>query len=257
MAFTPLPPIAKPGKAKLKLPLLIGAAVVVIAALAVGGIVVFGGDDRGGNIATKRASGVVEDATNSARLARDVPAVLLRNCPFDGLEDLAAKAPKEFDAAAAAEGDVQAAVTQTSERDDPELIQCVIGSDDPTYGVAAGALPPTDIQAFISRTLTEATAKFQDTERFRGGTLLPFCTKPDDGSDRTPICSTAWYDSQLLVAIFTTGRGSSTDVTTAWLKTELPTLVTDLEQAETKVKIDDSTGGTSDTGGTAPSDTTG
>ena len=254
VAFTPLPPIAKPSKKNGKLPYLIAGAVIVVAALVVAGIVVFGGSDGGsGNIATRTASGAVEDAGNAAQVPRDSPGVELRTCPFGGIDDLAAKAPDGFDAETAASGDIQAAVTQTGERSDPQLIQCAIGDDTLRYGVVAVALPPTDIQAFLDRSLTEATGKFQDTEKFRGGTLLPFCTKPDAGSDRKVICATTWYDSQLLVGLFASGDGASTDVTTAWLKTELTTLVKDLEQTDTKVKVV----ATDDTVATVSTDTTG
>ena len=46
------------------------------------------------------------------------------------------------------------------------------------------------------------------------------------------MCATAWYDKQLMAAIFTTGKGSSTDVTTAWIKEDLDDVVEDLEGAD-------------------------
>jgi hypothetical protein len=90
--------------------------------------------------------------------------------------------------------------------------------------------------------VTEATANFEGTEQFRGGTLLPFCTTPDKGSGRPAICATAWYDKQLLVAQLASGQGAtSADLTTAWLKKDLSTVIKDLEQAQTKVQVDDTT----------------
>ena len=132
----------------------------------------------------------------------------LKECPFGGIDDLADDAPKGFDAAAAAKGDDRAIVNQTDQRDDPLLLQCATGNEDGTllYGVAAAALPPTELKDYISRTLTDATAEFEATSSFRGGTLLPFCTKPDEGADVKALCATAWYDKQLMAAIFTTGR---------------------------------------------------
>lgn len=271
VAFTPLPPIVAPSKKNRKLPYLIAGAVIVVAALVVAGIVVFGGSDGGsGNIASRKAGGAVEDAANAARVPRDATGVALRTCPIGGIDQLADKAPAGFDAQTVASGDIQAAVTKTTQSSDPQLIQCAIGDDTLRYGVVAAALPPTDIQDFLDRSLTEASGKFEDTEKFRGGTLLPFCTKPDAGSDRQVICATTWYDSQLLVGLFTSGDGASTDVTTAWLKTELSTLVTNLEQTDPKVKVvatddtidtsatADTTGDTSDTSGdTVTTDTTG
>jgi hypothetical protein len=158
----------------------------------------------------------------------------LKECPFGGIDDLANDAPDAFDAATAVKGDDRAIVNQTDQRDDPRLLQCATGNDDGTllYGVAAAALPPTELKDYISRTLTDATAEFKGTSSFRGGTLLPFCTKPDAGADVQPLCATAWYDKELLAAIFTTGTGSSTDVTTAWIKDDLDDLVGDLEGAD-------------------------
>jgi hypothetical protein len=231
--------------------------------LVVGGIVLFGGSDSGGgNISSRKASGAVEDAANAARVPRDSAGVTLRSCPFDNIDALADTAPKAFDAETAASGDIQAAVTQTKQRSDPQLLQCAIGDNTLRYGVVAAALPPTDIQAFLDRSLTEATGRFEDTEKFRGGTLLAFCTKPDAGSDRQVICATTWYDSQLLVGLFVSGDGSSTDVTTAWVKTALTTLVKDLEATDPKVEVADTgdtsgTGDTAGTGDTVTTDTTG
>ena len=262
-AFTPLPPIAPTASKKRRLPLLIAAAIMVIAALVVGAIAVFGGGDGAGNISSGKAGGAVEDSASAARVPRDAPGVVLSDCPFNGLEDLAKKAPPGFDVTAASAGDIQAAVTRTDQRNDPELIQCAIGDDTLRYGVAAAALPPTDIQDFVDRTLTEATGKFTDTARFRGGTLLPFCTRPNAGSGRPVICATAWYDSKLFVALFASGKGASTDLTTTWIKTELSTMVKNLEQSDRNVNVDttqpadtSNTSGTGDTVGTTP-DTTG
>ncbi len=108
MAFTPLPPIAAPSKKNRKLPYLIAGAVIVVAALVVAGIVVFGrsGGDNG-NIASRKAGGAVEDAANAAHVPRDAPGVALRTCPIGGLDQLADKAPAGFDAQKAASGLVQ------------------------------------------------------------------------------------------------------------------------------------------------------
>ena len=133
----------------------------------------------------------------------------MTTCPFGGIDDLADDAPDGFDAATAAKGDDRAAINQTDQRDDPLLLQCATGNEDGTllYGVTAAALPPTELKDYIGRTLTSATAEFEDTSSFRGGTLLPFCTKPDEGAEVKPICATAWYDKELMAAIFATGDG--------------------------------------------------
>jgi hypothetical protein len=237
VAFTPLPPIESPQpkkKSSKRLLIIIGAAVVVVAALVVGGLLVFGGDDGDGNVDAHKASGAVEDATTAANLGRDVHRAALKACPFDGIDDLAGDAPKGFDAATAAKGDDVAALTQTDQRDDPILLQCATANDDGTlaYGVATAALPPTELKAYIERSLNDATATFEDTSSFRGGTLLPFCTKPNDGATVQALCATTWYDKELMVAIFATGKGSATDLTTEWVKDELDDLITDLEGAD-------------------------
>ncbi len=259
---SPPAPVLAQGTRRSKLPLLI-AAIVVVAALIVGAIVLFGGSGGSDKIDSSRASGAVEDATLAAKLDRSTTLAALHDCPFGGLAELAASAPPGFDAATAAEGDVAAVITQTSTRDDPELLQCAVGQSDGSleYGIAAASNPPADIKAYISRTVTEATANFEATERFRGGTLLPLCTTPDKGSGRPVICATVWYDKQLMVAQLAWGHGAtSTDVTTAWLKKDLSTVIKDLERSQTKVQVDDTTvgttGGVTDTGGaTAPADT--
>ena len=238
VAFTPLPPITSPEPAKKsskgKLIVLVVAAVVVVAGLAVGAFLVFGGDDDEGKPDTAAASGAVEDTTVAANLDRTTHLAALATCPFDGIDDLADDAPDGFDAAEAATGDDRAVVNQTDQREDPLLLQCATGNEDGTllYGIAAAALPPTELQDYISRTLTSATAEFEATSSFRGGTLLPFCTTPDAGADVKPLCATAWYDKQLMAALFTTGDGSSTDVTTAWIKDALDDVIEDLEGSD-------------------------
>ena len=238
VAFNPLPPIgANPPqqkKSKIRLIAIIGAAVVVVAALVVGGLLVFGGDDDDGTVGTARASGAVEDVTVAADLDKTDHLGALKACPFDGVDDLAEDAPDGFDAAAAAKGDDRAVINQTDQSSDPLLLQCATGNDDGTqlYGLAAASIPPTELQDYISRTLTSATADFEKTTSFKGGTLQPFCTTPDDGAEVQPLCATAWFDKQLMVALFTTGDGSSTDVTTAWIKDDLDDVVEDLEGAD-------------------------
>ncbi len=221
-AFNPLPPINEPApkKRSKRLFVIIGAAVVVVAALVVVGLLVFGGDDDGDKVDTKTASGAVEDVTDAASLDSSTHAALLKECPFDGVDDLADDAPKGFDADGAAGGDDQALVTQSAQKEDPPLLQCSTATDDLSlgFGVVAAAQPPTGLQDYINRSLTDATGKFEHTSSFRGGTLLPFCTEPKEGSGQLPLCATVWYDKQLLTGIFTRGDGSSTDVTTAWVK---------------------------------------
>lgn len=238
VAFNPLPPIsgeqpAPAKKSRTRLIAIIGAAVIVVAALVVGGLLVFGGDDDG-NIGTTKASGAVEDTTTAAKLDRTTNIAELKECPFKGIDDLAGDAPKGFDAAKAAKGGDRAAITQTQERADPLLLQCITLTDDGAlvYGVTAAAVPPEDIQAYIGRTIQQATPKFEKTSSFRGGTLLPFCTTPDKGSDDTPLCATAWFDDDLMTAIFTSGKGASTAVTTEWIKDELDDIVEDLEGSD-------------------------
>jgi hypothetical protein len=242
----PVGPATGPGQGtrRSKVPLLIAATVVVVAAVVVGAIALFGGSSSSGKIDSSAASGAVEDATLAAKLDRSTRQAVLHDCPFPGLTDLAASAPAGFDAATAAQGEVGAVITQTSTRDDPELLQCAIGQSDGSleYGIVAASIPPADIKAYIGRTVTEATANFEGTEQFRGGTLLPFCTTPDKGSGRPAICATAWYDKQLLVAQLASGQGAtSADLTTAWLKKDLSTVIKDLDQAQTKVQVDDTT----------------
>jgi hypothetical protein len=246
-AFSPLPPInaPQPKKSSKRIYAIVGAAVVVVAALVVGGILIFGGsDDNDNKVDSHQASGVVDDVTAAAKLDKATHVARLGACPFDGLDDLAKDAPKDFDAGGAAKGDDQAAVTQTDERDDPLLLQCATGNETLQYGVAAASLPPTDLQAFIGRTLTAATPKFEDTAKFRGGTLQPFCTKPDAGSSVEEICSTVWSDKELMVAIFASGKGATTtELTTAWIKSDLDKVITDLEGADADgVKVTDTVG---------------
>jgi len=235
-AFNPLPPINAPApkKRSKRLFVIIGAAVVVVAALVVVGLLVFGGDDDGDKVDTKTASGAVEDVTDAASLDSSTHAALLKECPFDGVDDLAAGAPKGFDADGAAGGDDQALVTQSAQKEDPPLLQCSTATDDLSlgFGVVAAAQPPTGLQDYINRSLTDATGKFEHTSSFRGGTLLPFCTEPKEGSGQLPLCATVWYDKQLLTGIFTRGDVSSTDVTTAWVKEDLDDLINDLENAD-------------------------
>ena len=236
VAFTPLPPIPSPPpkkKSSKRLLIIIGAAVVVVAALVVGGLLVFGGDDGEGNVnATRPAGRWTTPPWPPSSIAPSIAPA--QGCPFDGIDDLADDAPKGFDAATAAKGDDVAAITQTDQRDDPLLLQCATSNDDGTlaYGVATASLPPTDLKAYIERSLNDAKATFEDTSSFRGGTLLPFCTKPNEGATVQPLCATAWYDKELMVAMFATGKGSATDLTTAWVKDDLDDLITDLEGAD-------------------------
>ena len=77
------------------------------------------------------------------------------------------------------------------QKEDPPLLQCSTATDDLSlgFGVVTAAQPPTGLQDYINRSLTEATAKFEDTTSFRGGTLLPFCTEPKEGSDVNSRCA--------------------------------------------------------------------
>ena len=190
-AFTPLPPINEPApkKRSKRLFVIIGAAVVVVAALVVVGLLVFGGDDDGDKVDTKTASGAVEDVTDAASLDSSTHAALLEECPFDGVDDLADDAPKGFDAAGAATTvRTRHSSRQTDAEGGPAAAAVLDRQRRPTlgFGVVAAAQPPTGLQDYINRSLTDATGKFEDTTSFRGGTLLPFCTEPKEGSDQAP-----------------------------------------------------------------------
>lgn len=252
VAFNPLPPITDPASSsapkkssKGKLIGIIAAAVVVVAGLVVAGIVVFGGGDDEGNVDAAKASGAVEDTTLAANLDRTTNLALLQECPFGGLDDLADDAPKGFDAKGAADEDDRAAITQTDQREDPLLLQCVTTNDDASlrYGVSAAAIPPTELQDYIDRTLTGATGDFESTSSFRGGTLLPFCTTPDEDSTSQPLCATVWYDKQLMASIFAGGDGATSDLTTEWIKKSLDDVIEDLEGSDPdKVTVTDTQG---------------
>ena len=118
VAFNPLPPIEtapQPKKSSTgRLIAIIGAAVVVVAALAVGAFLVFGGDDDAGKVDAAKASGAVEDTTVAAGMQRTDHLAALKECPFGGIDDLADDAPEGFDAATAAKGDDRAIVTRPS-----------------------------------------------------------------------------------------------------------------------------------------------
>jgi hypothetical protein len=245
-AFTPLPPIEAPKKKQRgNKPLFIGLGVVVLAALGAGAFLVFGRKDQAGNISSAKARNAVLDIADSAKLDNLTQSVLLKECPFDGVKELSAKAPKAFDPKDAEGGTLQAAVVQSSEKNDPELEQCLQISDDgkTLYGLGAAADPPTDLKAYLGRTLTTSKLKFDDTTKFRGGTLLPLCGDSTDASGgKITTCSTFWYDSKLMVGIAASGDGASTDVTTAWLKSELSNVVKILEQSATSVVVTDRNG---------------
>ena len=126
---------------------------------------------------------------------------LLTKCPFDGLDELADDAPKGFDAAGAADGDDQALVTQIDAEGGPAAAAVLDRHRRPVArlrGRHRGAA--ADRPAGLHQPLAHRRdGQVRGHHVVPGGTLLPFCTEPKEGSDvKVPLCATVWYDKQLL-----------------------------------------------------------
>ena len=213
------------------------AVAVVIAVLVAVGIVVLvaGGDDEGdgGIDASKAAEAVASLDEDVDAESFDAGGTTLGECPLGDIRDLAELAPRGFDAAKAAEGDVDAIAFDVGRRSDPTNFQCYLSDEDgeTTYGAVVNVMPEGDVRDYIERTVPDQSVDYEDDVKHRGGTLISYCTDPntDEGVE---FCETDWVGDGIQVGLYAIGDGADAELTSEWLIAALDVMVAELEQLD-------------------------
>ena len=207
--------------------------VVVIGAF----VVLAGGDDDDGGIDASTAANAIAalDDEVDAQSIED-GGTTLGECPVGDIRDLADLAPSGFDAAAAAESDVQPIAFDLGRRSYPTTFQCNLSSEDgdTQYGTVVNVLPDGDVRDYIERSLPYHSVDFEDDVKHRGGTLISYCGQ-SDSEGGLDLCETDWVGDGIQLGLYATGDGADSELTSAWLIASLDSMIAELE----KLNVDD------------------
>jgi hypothetical protein len=200
-------------------------------------VLVGGGDDDDGGLDASSAAEAVRSLDDEVEAeVFEAGGTTLGECPVGDIRDLVDFAPSGFDAADAAEDDVDAIAVDTSRRSDPTSFQCTVsgddgGSGDTTFGVLVNVTPEGDIRDYIDRSLPDHTVDFEDDVKHRGGKLISYCADSDidNGVD---FCETDWVGDGIELGLYASGDGADAELTSDWLIATLDTLIAELERLD-------------------------
>jgi hypothetical protein len=194
--------------------------------------------DSGGtsNLSGQKALASVHDLVDRAKLSGQGSAQL-SDCPFGNLDKLVALGPTGV-------GDIARAASQSPEIDqayqsgnegEPPIVQCFYltadessGSVQSQVGVFAAATVDGNFHSYLRGLFSQSTLHFEADQSYRGGTLVDYCGDAV-GDNGFTFCESDWHDNGIQVGVYVTGDGQSVQITGAWLKAALPTMLHTME----------------------------
>ena len=207
--------------------LIIGAVVVVLAAVGVGVFLLTKDDDASDSLSTDALLVAITDITGRAAAEPD-DSVMLDTCPAGDLGLLAAKAPTQIRQVVETANEPSAFVYQPDLAGEPPLINCTLDDESFVSGIGLGfgvAVQP--FREDLIRVLSEYDVTFDGERAHLGGTVLQFCAEPKDpqGSFRA-FCEADWFDDEVWVGVFVASDTKSSAMADEWLVAILPEVVT-------------------------------
>jgi hypothetical protein len=221
---------AKAKQAKMVAPLAIVAALVLIGVAVLVVVLSSGGDSKlDGKGAAAGFAALAADADYTDGFSD------LRRCPLgeqteltDDIADLVDASDELLDGTTD-----QYMIERTGKF--PESLLCTQLIEDPTdvrgptgASYYAGDLPSGDYESFLEDdAFTDVEVTLEDTSGFKGGTIYPYCTEPDDADTTTPVCGADWVDddNEIVVGLYLGGDRASSDDAVAALEVLLPKMV--------------------------------
>lgn len=211
-------PAGPPAKGRSKLPMAIGA-LVVLAGIGAGVFFLTKDDDKPA-LDSKKA------ATSLTALLDAAATATPPTCPTVDLEAIASKAPSKLDAVAAAKG-VQTVAFQ--ELGGKRLLTCVGTAGDNSARVLAGEPFDASFEESLPKALPGFKIDFSKPEDLKGGTLQTYCAL--GASDAARSCAAQWFDKDLRVGVVTTKADSTAEDAAQWLKDALDDIVASIAKA--------------------------
>lgn len=222
---------------KSRTPLIIGVAVVAVAAVAAGAYFLLKGDDDAPSaLSTREASRNVADLVDASKVTAELFHSDLTACPMGDFKDLVAAGSSELQVVGdlvGGEGDSLTTEVNLLTGDvELAIIQCFRndGEGDAELGVYTAEMNGVaGYRDTLEKMFFNWTLKYEEDQPFRGGTLVKYCvTAKDTESVDTPFCETDWITDDLQIGAFLYGDARSTALTTDWLTAILPDVLDSL-----------------------------
>jgi hypothetical protein len=229
------PAPAQPKKSRT--PLIIGVAVVAVAAVAVGGYFLLKKDDNGPSaLSTRQAARNVADLADASKVTSELYRSDLTACPMGDFKSLVAAGSPDLQGVGdvvTGEGDeLRTEVYKMNGDTELTILQCY-SNDSGTnaeLGVYAAEMNGTaGYRDTLAKLFPTWTFKFEADAAFRGGTFVKYCVSAKDATNTdSPFCETDWITDDLQIGAFVYGDARSTALTTDWLTAILPDVVGNL-----------------------------
>ena len=221
---------------KSRTPLIIGVAVVVVAAVVAGAYFLLKGDDAPSALSTRQASRNVADLIDASKVTAELFRSDLTACPMGDFKDLVAAGPTDLrdvgDLVGGENDPLHTEVNLMTGDVELALIQCFRtdeGSDAELGLYAAEMNGVAGYRDTLEKLFFQWTLKYEEDQPFRGGTLVKYCvTAKDAESGDIPFCETDWITDDLQIGAFLYGDDRSTVLTTDWLTAILPDVIDNL-----------------------------
>ncbi|MEQ1703508.1 MAG: hypothetical protein ABMA25_25660 [Ilumatobacteraceae bacterium] len=138
-------------------------------------------------------------------------------CPMGDMETLAGQGPAEVSDMAIGVATTYQYVFQSDLAGENPVLTCVLESPDgvSSIGLSMGEVVPNFKEDTI-RVLSDFELAFEQEYPYLGGTMLPYCATPLEGT--SSFCEVDWFDGNVWVGVFITSDTASVAAADQWLR---------------------------------------